>query len=128
MNETTSGNVESSESSGSKVMKFETVMVCIIDPTKSGNQTPLCTIKRTRVLNNSSGKSDTEPSELNESPTPDEDDDQTELSGEENDQICPLPSREMTTEEEEEAAMNCLSKAYDKEFGATPDREDSNHA
>jgi hypothetical protein len=124
---TTSGIGGSGECSGSDVTTIETVTVCTIDRRKTGNQNPKCTVTRVRVLNKSPGKSDTEPSEVNEPPTPEKREDQTGSAGAKNEDMCPLPSREMTAEEEEAAMIDCLGKARDKEVGGTAARRHSDH-
>jgi hypothetical protein len=125
MEKTTSGIVESGESSGPDVTIIETVTVCTIDRRKSGNQIPKCTVKRVRVLNSPPRELDAEPSEINESLTPGNEDDQTGSAVAKNEQVCPIPSKEMTMEEQESAALDCLSKAYDREVGVTPAPEQS---
>jgi hypothetical protein len=126
MNETTSGDVELGESSESDVTTIETVTVCTIDRRKTGNQNPKCTVTQVKVLNKPPGNSDTEPSEVNKPPTSGKGEDQTASAGAKNEQMCPLPSREMTADEEESARINCIGKAYGREVGVTEIRGQSN--
>jgi hypothetical protein len=113
MKNTPSGFGESGQTSGSRVTILETVMVCTIDPTKSGEQIPECTIKQVRVLNQTPGPSDSEPPEIEESLVSDGDTPKVS-TGTRNDQMCPIPSRNQTPEEVEAATINCLMKSHEK--------------
>jgi hypothetical protein len=121
---TPSGIVESCESSGSDVTTIETVTICTFDRRKGHDQTPKCTIKRVRVLNKPPRISDTVLTGVKDTQTPIEGDNPMVSTGKE-DQICPLPTKEMTSEEQEAAMINCMCKANDKETGVTPAGENS---
>jgi hypothetical protein len=119
MEKTTSGIVESGESSGTDVTTIETVTVCTFDRRKGSDPTPRCTIKRVRILDNPPSRSDTDPMEVKESSTPNAGDNSTVSACHKDDQTCSLPTKEMTSEEQEAAAIDCISKANDKESGVT---------
>ena|SRR5208283_3120070 len=117
---TTSGIGGSGECSGSDVMTIETVTVCIIDRRKGADQTPKCSVKRVRVLHIQPAKADTNPTEIKKSPTPVEGETPIGATPVKSDQTCPLPSKEMTPEEEEAAMIDCLDKAHEMGTEATP--------
>jgi hypothetical protein len=119
MENTISGIVDSSESYGSDVTTIETVTVCTFDRRKGHDQTPRCTIRRVRILDKPLRRSDKDPKEKQESPTPVEEDNQTVSTGTKDDRMCPLPTKEMTSEEQEAAMIDCMCKANDKESGVT---------
>jgi hypothetical protein len=115
MKTTTSGIVESGEIPGSDVTTIETTTTCTFNRRKGSNQNPECTVTRVRVLKNPAGKPDTEPSETKESPTPADGDNQTGSAGAKNDQMCRLPSKEMTSDEAEAEMVDCMIKSHEKE-------------
>jgi len=117
---TTSGIGESGVYSGPDVTTIETVTVCIIDRRKGADQTPKCSIKRVRVLPTPPAKADTKPTEIKESPAPVNGETPAGAKPVKNDQTCPLPSKEMTSEEQEAAIINCLDNAHEKDAENTP--------
>ena len=117
---TTSGIGGSGECSGPDVTTIETVTVCTIDRRKGVDQTPKCSVKRVRVLPTPPAKADTNPTQIKESPTPVNSENPREAAGKKNDQTCLLPSKEMTSEEEEAAMIDCLDKAHEMGTEATP--------
>ena len=90
-------------------------MVCSIDLSKSGVQTPECFVKQVRVLNQTFDKPDREPSEIEEFPVSDFEDVPKESAGSRNDQMCPIPSRDRTPENAEEIMIDCMMKSHEKE-------------
>jgi hypothetical protein len=114
MENTASAKVESDENLDYKVMKFEMVMVCALDPTKTGEQTPACTIKQIRVLDKNPGKPDTSIPAENTSQAPVSENIKPESSSIGNDQMCSLPTKKMSALEKEDAMVDCMMRCEAK--------------
>ena len=114
MKNTESAKVESGENPDSKAMKFEMVMVCTLDPTKTGEQTPSCTIKKIRVLDENPGKPDTTIPAESTSPASVSENNPPKSGNAGNDQMCPLPTKKMSASEKEDAMVDCMMRCEAK--------------
>jgi hypothetical protein len=114
MNNTTSATVESGENTDSKVTKFEMVMVCTLDRTKTGEQNPVCNVQKIRMLDEAPEKSEAVIPSEKESQAPTNENDRPGSNDIENNQTCPLPSKGMTASEKEAAMVDCMMKCDEK--------------
>ena len=117
MDQKTSGVGGSDEFIGSDVTAVETVTVCYFNR-KNSDQTPKCTVK-TRVLNEDPAKSDSEhPVETD--PPAAKVGRELKRSAQSDEQTCHLPSKELTRDDAEAAAIDCMEKAQAKKDRVAP--------
>ncbi len=110
MNNTTSATVESGENTDSKVTKFEMVMVCTLDRTKTGEQNPVCSVQKIRMLDENPEKTDGAIPSEKKSQAPTNENDKPGSDDAENNQTCPLPPKGMTASKKEDAMVDCMMK------------------
>jgi hypothetical protein len=118
MKSPTSGFVDTGETSVSEVTAIETTMVCYLTPTKSGDQTPKCTIKSIRVLKEPPRTSGMQPVEEKEPPDVAAKADEAGSAGVERRQMCSLPLDEQTQEEQVDTLLECMVKNDDEHTGS----------
>jgi len=95
-------------------MKFEMVMVCTLDRTKTGEQTPKCTIKQIRVLEENTGKPDAPIPVEKPTSAPVTENNQPKSGDAGKDQMCPLPAKKMSASEKEDAMVDCMMRCEAK--------------
>jgi hypothetical protein len=124
MNKTNSATREPVEKTVPKIMKFEMQMICTLDRTKTGAQVPVCSVQKVRVLDDKPDNPNETATNANVPPAEKEGDNQPGASCTETDKSCPLPSKETSSVDEEDAMMECLMRCDPKTDSKTVKADD----
>lgn len=105
-------------------MKFEMQMICTLDRTKSGAQVPVCSVQKVRVLDDTSNNPDETATKANVSPAEKTGDSQPEAPCSGKEDSCPLPSKDTSSVDKEDAMMECLMRCDLKKGSEAPVADD----
>lgn len=114
MNKTDSATREPVEKMVPKIMKLEMQMICTLDRTKTGAQVPVCSVQKVRVLDDTPDNPDETATKANVSPAEKTGNIQPEAPCSGKEDSCPLPSKETSSVDEEDAMMECLMRCDQK--------------